>query len=143
MFCSFILWIIILSYDDPGGINEIMSNGFFGWWHWMLPKALHVFVSDIIPLALAYFCTYISIHLDGKVGVLDTENFTGLYVRKKSGGKVRRLSDEEVYEMNKEDPDRVFYDLDIDNEVIDAEIDFRKTHSSFSSKALREKAINI
>ena len=109
----------------------------------MLPKELHVFVSDIIPLALAYLCTYISIHLDGKVGVLDTENFTGLYVRKKSGGKVRRLSDEEVYEMNKEDPDRVFYDLDVDNEVIDDEIDFRKTHSSFSSKALREKAINI
>ena len=120
-----------------------MSNGFFGWWHWIFPKALHVLVSDILPLALAYFCTYLSIHLDGKVGVLDTENFTGLYVRKRSGGKVRRLSDEEVYTLNKQDPDRVFYDLDVDNEVIDEEVDFRKLRNSASSKKLRQNAINI
>ena len=134
-----ILWILILAFASPA--DEITSNGFLGVWKYKLPKVAHVFVSDMIPIALSYFCTYLSINLDGKVGVLDASNLFGIYVKRKEGAKVREISAEEVYEMNKEDPDRIFYDLDVDNEVIDDDVDFRR--DILSNKSLRAKVQGI
>lgn len=75
------------------------------------------------------------------MGVLDASNLFGIYVKKKKGAKVREISAEEVYEMNKEDPDRIFYDLDVDNEVIDDDVDFRR--DILSNKSLRAKVQGI
>ena len=136
-----ILWILILAFANPA--DEITSNGFLGAWKYKLPKVSHVFVSHMIPIVLSYFCTYLSIHLDGKVGVLDTSNLFGIFVKKKGVAKVREISAEEVYEMNKEDPDRIFYDLDVDNEVIDDNVDFRRVRISNDSSTLRAKVQGI
>ena len=136
-----ILWILILAFAGPE--DKITSNGFLGIWDHKLTKVAHVFISDMIPIALSYFCTYLSIHLEGKVGVLDTSNIFGIYVKKKGGAKVREISAEEVYEMNKEDPDRIFYDLDEDNEVIDDNVDFRRNRLSNKSLRANLQGINI
>ena len=136
-----ILWILILAFASPE--DKITSTGFLVVGKYKLPKVAHIFVSDMIPIALSYFCTYLSIHLEGKVGVLDTSNLFGIYVKKKGVAKVREISAEEVYEMNKEDPDRIFYDLDEDNEVIDDNVDFRRNRLSNKSLRANVQGINI
>ena len=64
--------------------------------------------------------------MEGKVGILNTKDIFGLYIAKRGETNVRHIDDEEVYRANEEDPDRMFYDMDADNEVIDEQIDFRK-----------------
>ena len=95
-----------------------------------LPPFAHIFVTDILPFALSYFCAYLSIHMEGKVGILDTNDIFGQYIGKRGDTKVRHLDDEETYQLNQLDPDRKFYDMDADNEVIDEQIDFRKVTKS-------------
>ena len=77
----------------------------------------HVFVSDIIPFVLAKICTFLAIHLNGKVGVLDTGNVDEILVAGRKGGKVRTINQDDVYILNKADPDRRFPDTDNDNEI--------------------------
>ena len=81
--------------------------------------------------------------MEGKVGILDTQNIYELYIAKRGGGKVRNLSEEEAYELNKEDPDRVFYDLDDDNEVIDDQVNFRITTNKSNKAANKMKGVII
>ena len=133
------MWITILAYADHKN-DEIASS--FGI-DLLLPPAAHVFVTDILPFALSYFCAYLSIHMEGKVGILDTQNIYELYIAKRGGGKVRNLSEEEAYELNKEDPDRVFYDLDDDNEVIDDQVNFRITTNKSNKAANKMKGVII
>ena len=77
----------------------------------------HVFLSDIIPFVIAKICTFLAIHLNGKVGVLDTDKVYDILVAGRKGGKVRTINQDDVYILNKADPDRVFPDTDYDNEI--------------------------
>ena len=77
----------------------------------------HVFVSDIIPFVLAKICTFLAIHLNGKVGVLDTEHIHDILVTGRKGGKVRDIDQDDVYTLNKADPDRRLAGLNDDNEI--------------------------
>ena len=77
----------------------------------------HVFLSDIIPFLIAKICTFLAIHLNGKVGVLDTENIYDILVAGRKGGKVREINQDDVYNLNKADPDRVMTGMDYDNEI--------------------------
>ena len=77
----------------------------------------HVFLSDIIPFVIAKICTFLAIHLNGKVGVLDTERVYDILVAGRKGGKVRDLNQDDVYNLNKADPDRVMTGMNYDNEI--------------------------
>ena len=56
-------------------------------------------------------------HWTGYVGVLDCQNLTEIYVTKRTGGKIRTQLEQDIYELNKSDPDRVISGLTPDNEV--------------------------
>ena len=77
----------------------------------------HVFVSDIIPFVLAKICTFLAIHLNGKVGVLDIEHIYDILIADRKGGKERDLDQDDVYNLNKADPDRVMTGMNYDNEI--------------------------
>jgi hypothetical protein len=83
-----------------------------------IPPILHVFVSDILPSLIACGCTFTAIHLNRYVGVLDIDNYDKIYVRKRKGdGPIRDLDQHDIYNLNKEDTDRVLEEMDFDNEV--------------------------
>ena len=77
----------------------------------------HVFLSDIIPFVLAKICTFLAIHLNGKVGVLDTEHIHDILVTGRKGGKGRDIDQDDVYTLNKADSDRVLSGMNCDNEI--------------------------
>lgn len=106
-----VVWICIFSYAKPG--DEVTWSLF----DIELTPITHVFVSDIIPFVIAKICTFLGIHLSGKVGVLDTEHVYDIFVVSRKGGKIRDLNQDNVYEMNKADPDRIMTGMDYDNEI--------------------------
>ena len=111
MFCSFFLWIFILGHAGPGQtINWSLVNV-------DLSPIAHVFVSDVLPCAISYICTFAAIHMNGRVGVLDCENVDEIFVVKRKGGEIRTQLQQDIYELNKEDPDRIPYTLNEDNEI--------------------------
>ena len=77
----------------------------------------HVFVVGIIPFVISKTCTFLTIYLNGKVGVLDTEDVYKILVAGRKGGKVRDVKQDDIYEANKADPDRVITGLNYDNEI--------------------------
>merc|ERR1711963_939897 len=110
VFCflpSFVIWLCILMYAKPG--EKVIWSLFDDY---EIDPITHVFVSDIIPFVLAKICTFLAIHLNGKVGVLDTDKVYDILVAGRKGGKVRTINQDDVYILNKADPDRVFPDTD-------------------------------
>ena len=77
----------------------------------------HVFVSDVLPSAIAYGCTFGVLHWTGYVGVMNCQNLTEIYVTKRTGGKIRTQHQHDIYELNQEDPDRIISGLTDDNKV--------------------------
>ena len=105
------VWICIFVYAEQGDtVNWSLFNV-------DLDPVAHVFLSDIIPFVISKICTFLAIHLNGKVGVLDTENVYDILAARRKGGKVRDINQDDVYEMNKADPDRIMTGMNYDNEL--------------------------
>ena len=95
-----------------------ISWGIFGWISWEIPPITHIFLSDILYSALACVCTFLAIHINRYVGVMDIDSCDMIYVVKRKGdGKIRDIHQHDIYNLNKNDPDRVFSQLDNDNEI--------------------------
>ena len=108
---SFVVWICIFVYAKQGDtVNWSLFNV-------DLDPVAHVFLSDIIPFVISKICTFLAIHLNVKVGVLDTENVYDILAARRKGGKVRDINQDDVYEMNKADPDRIMTGMNYDNEL--------------------------
>ena len=103
LFCSFVFWIFFLAIphqDDRKVHTSFMSVD------WKLDPTAHIFLTDVIPLALSYFCAFAAIHLNGYVGILDCNDMDEIYIRKRKGGQIRTQTQQDAYKLDLEDPDR-------------------------------------
>ena len=66
---------------------------------------------------IATACTFAVIHINGYVGVLDCKNLSEIYVTKRTGGKIRTQLQQDIYELNIEDPDRIISGMTEDNKI--------------------------
>ena len=105
-------WIFFLSV--PHRDDEKVRTSFFA--EFALYPTAHIFLTDVIPLALSYFCTFAAIHLNGYVGILDCDNMDEIYVRKRKGGQIRTQTQQDAYKLDLEDPDR---ELDCSDNKLD------------------------
>ena len=78
----------------------------------------HILLTDVMLFAIAYFCTFAAIHLNGYVGILDCDNMHEIFVSNRKGGEIRTHLDQVIYEMDIADPDR---ELDYSEETLEKE----------------------
>ena len=103
LFCSFVFWIFFLAIphqDDRKVHTSFMSVD------WKLNPPAHIFLTDVIPFAVSYFCTFAAIHLNGYVGILDCNDMDEIYIRNRKGGQIRTQTQQDAYQLDLEDPDR-------------------------------------
>ena len=112
---SFLFWVFFLSIphqDDRVVHASLLSIPF------ELSPIPHILITDVMLFAIAYFCTFAAIHLNGYVGILDCDNMHEIFVSNRKGGEIRTHLDHVIYEMDRADPDR---ELDCSEETLEKE----------------------
>ena len=131
LFCSFVFWIFFLAI--PHQDDKKVHTSFMGL-DWTLNPTAHIFLTDVIPFAMSYFCTFAAIHLNGYVGVLDCNDMDEIYIRKREGGQLRTQAEQDDYQLGLEDPDRKLDCSDDNLEEKDSEHPSTKTINLYANE---------
>ena len=94
------LWICILSSSKTP--ETIVSDAS------QLTPAVHIFVWDILPMAVVGIFTAIVLDMDNYIEVLDFEDLEKILVLSRRKGIIRGDTENEIYELDQADIDRQF-----------------------------------